>query len=606
MQKCEFSLKRDRETAVKRIALICMAVSVFLFILLLSKITAYSDDYHFGTVFDYDFSRFCDQTFSHYLESNGRLLVHFLLELTLLADTKIYMFLCPAVVVLCAYLICAICNQRVSLIELSLSVSVSILLLLGLPTVFLSSSVLWMSGSFNFVLPLAFVLVAIFFYSRSIQDNSVSVCSVIFCFLAGATTEQYGFYVCIAVWGIWIMALGRKAIRFRKFWIAPLFALIGYLTVLLAPGMWGRVDNETLGFWSFLDPQLLRMRFFEISVQYFDWNGCGIFVVLFVLLSASLIFSRRKYPRLLVLGYPVAVFLACANGIYAYYSGYVLFFYLLFLGILFVSRREHTALGCIILGSLGTQLLLLITAVYGYRTTMPLVFTLVLLSAYFLLEILRGRNHLFYFVVLMGIAVFSFGNYIDTYRGYDNAKIVLDENIEAMKECQDGGELHLSLDVDPYYGYTPFYENEYFYYAYLEYYEVDYGKTEIYLDGKDYVPFYIDGKIAKIPCYVDDNGAVYVPLLDLAESFGAYHINYEEKTVTYQINDLKVYQKTDPSIYKTNRLYSDADYENLIVDESDLLTLMCSFAFLSDTKAEELFGIEVVYDEENQCCVVKE
>lgn len=604
MNKENLSFNKNGASIVKLFSVVVMAVAVLLFILLLSKITAYSDDYRFGTFFDYGLLHFWDQTVSHYMESNGRLLVHFLLELTLLADTKIYMLLCPAVVVLCAYLICAVFYKQVSLLEFSAVTSLSILLLLGLPTVFLSSSILWMSGSFNFVLPLAFVLLGVFFYYRSIERKTLSFLSVFFCFIAGATTEQYGFYACIAIWGMWIMALVRKTIPLRKFWIAPLFVVIGYLTVLLAPGMWGRVDSETLGFWSFLDPQLLRMRFFDISVEYFDWNGCGIFIVLFVLLSASLVFSRQRYSRLLLIGYPVAIFLACANGIYAYYSGYVFFLYLLLLGILFVSKKDTTVLGCLLLGGLGTQLILLITAVYGYRTTMPLLFTLILLAAYFAVEIVRGRRLLWYPIVLIGVGLFSCGSYLTTYRGYSAAKVVLDENIEAMKTYRDIGELHLSLDVNPDYGYTPFYENDYFYYAYLEYYDVDYGKLDIYLDGLDYIPLYINGEKAGVPCYMEEDGKIYVPLADLAKSFGRYRLN-EDKTVTYKINGVKYYQQPVPGVYKTNRLYADKNYETVLAEENDLLTLICSFTFLSDTKLKEIFAMEVRYDEEQQCCFLE-
>ena len=82
---------------------IFLAYAVILTVLLLSKITVYSDDYYFGTFFDDGFLGFWEKTIDHFQNSNGRMLVHFLLEVTLLFDTKLYLFLCPLLIIGAVY-----------------------------------------------------------------------------------------------------------------------------------------------------------------------------------------------------------------------------------------------------------------------------------------------------------------------------------------------------------------------------------------------------------------------------------------------------------------------------------------------------------------------
>ena len=149
-----------------------LGTAVFLMILLLGQITVYSDDYYFGTFLSYDFTYFWDCTVNHYLYSNGRMLVHFLLEVVLLADTHIYMFLCPLVICLCAGLFLKMNSENLCFSTVCFSMGISIFLLLCLRAEILRTSLLWMSGSFNFLLPMGFVIAAIYFYDAALKNPS--------------------------------------------------------------------------------------------------------------------------------------------------------------------------------------------------------------------------------------------------------------------------------------------------------------------------------------------------------------------------------------------------------------------------------------------------
>lgn len=566
--------------------------SVFLTMLLLSQITVYSDDYCFGTFFEYGADTFCTNTADHYLHANGRILVHFLLELTLLGDIWIYFILCPVVVCLCGFFLLRIGAAKPSFSDTCLMMAITLLLLVGLRTEILQTSLLWMSGSFNFILPMIFVLTAVFFYERDLQRGTVGAAAVIFSFLAGATTEQYGFFSCIALWGMWIMVLIRREKSYRRISLPPLFAVVGYLTVLTAPGMWGRVNAETTGFWSFFEPEILHTRFEDVASLLFGFDGCGTLIVLFCLVSASLVFASRSYPKILCLGYPVALLIALLNGTRIYDAGIVFFLYLVFVSVVLILKKDHTTEGCLLLGSIGTQILLLITSVYGLRTASPLIFTVILFTGRFCYEILHDRSLVLHLLVLIFVLIFSLYHFIPTFQGYAEAKTTIDRNLNAIEKGKENGEIHLDLDVDRIYGYTPFYEDGYFYQSFLRYYHIDTEKTTVCLEGENYPPLDLNGKQSPLPC-VYNGDDVYLPLNSLVSAFGG-KITKDGDDYRIVFPELNLWLASVDGDYG---LYADAECKTLIVAEDHVLPSLCGFVYLESEWAESLFGLSVTYDE---------
>ena len=85
-----FSERTTESKGTKVFAAVIFSLSLVLLVMLLSRITLYSDDFYFGTFFDYGLPYFFENTADHYLTANGRMLVHFLLELTLIGDIWFY------------------------------------------------------------------------------------------------------------------------------------------------------------------------------------------------------------------------------------------------------------------------------------------------------------------------------------------------------------------------------------------------------------------------------------------------------------------------------------------------------------------------------------
>ena len=60
-----------------------------------AHLTVYSDDYWYGTFFQDGFKGFLRHSWNHYQNTNGRVYVHLLIPILLLADTKLFALLSP-------------------------------------------------------------------------------------------------------------------------------------------------------------------------------------------------------------------------------------------------------------------------------------------------------------------------------------------------------------------------------------------------------------------------------------------------------------------------------------------------------------------------------
>lgn len=577
------------------LAALFFAAAIVALCLLLSEMTVYSDDYHFGTFFRDGPGAFFEETVNHYCYSNGRLLVHFLLELTLLADTKVYLFLCPLLICLTIWLLPGVLGVRLTFAELCSAMGATIFLVIGLSTQMLRESLLWMSGSFNFVLPMGIVFAAAYFQKKYLTMGKVGFAGILFALLAGATTEQYGFFTCIVLWGMAIMHSVRAKKQIGKNFLLPLCALIGYLTVLLSPGIWLRIGNESGGLLTILNPAVLVKRFSEIMT--FVTNGCLPVLVFFCLAAASLVFAGKQYSKLLLLGYPIGLILYFGAQVNVALSELCFLLYLLFTAILLVCKREHTEMGCLLLGAFGSQLILLFSGVYGFRTTFPLAFMLILATVYFAVEVLRRCHWLWYLPVFAGVITVSMHWYLPTFQGYRSARAVIDENLAAVKKGESGGTIHLNLDVDESYGYTSFYHNSYFYGSFLKYYRIDPDTTAVFVESSYYPKVFVNGKNAFLPALIEDDGSVFFPIANVLElAGGSYEVGIDTTHISGQGSDYWLF--FDGSAFS---LYRDVATTDLVVGPQEVKESLCGKVYLRLEFFQPLFGINVTYDEEKNC-----
>jgi hypothetical protein len=109
-------------------------------------------------------------------------------------------------------------------------------------------SVYWLDGSANYLYPVFMLSWAVYIFDKSLSDNKKHYFLPLLCFFAGATTEQAGLMTA----GILFAIVASEKITGRKKLLAPHYAaaacLLGWLTVILAPGTFARHGIERTGF----------------------------------------------------------------------------------------------------------------------------------------------------------------------------------------------------------------------------------------------------------------------------------------------------------------------------------------------------------------------
>ena len=125
------------------------------------NLTLYSDDYWYGTFFQNGPAGFWEQTVAHYQNTNGRVLVHILIPLLLLADVKLFAILSPLLTAAIFLLALRTQNFAMGRGALLLGTALSLLTLLGSEIEYLRMSLYWLAAYFNYAFPLLFPLAAL-------------------------------------------------------------------------------------------------------------------------------------------------------------------------------------------------------------------------------------------------------------------------------------------------------------------------------------------------------------------------------------------------------------------------------------------------------------
>ena len=508
---------------------IFLAYAVILTVLLLSKITVYSDDYYFGTFFDEGFLGFWEKTIDHFQNSNGRMLVHFLLEVTLLFDTKLYLFLCPLLIIGAVYFGSRLVFPKAETGEILFAMAVTLLLIIGMGVELLRSSLLWMAASFGFILPITLLLAAFYQGQKALERNVWSPTSLILAFLAGATTEQFGLVSLIVFTGMALFSLGNRGQKKLRTFALPVLTLAGYLAVLLAPGTHNRINGEGLGISDLLDPSLFAQQFAAIMNDSLGVDGCMAIAALFITVTALLAFRTKKKKQLYYPGFPILLAVIILYQLKRYEICFVVTVAYLFYIAVVMLMTERKAAGLLTLGAVLSQAMMMVSITFGPRTTMPFLITLAILSAIFLAELMQKIDPWLYPLVFAVIAFWSWHSYEPTYRGYAANKIIINQNLDTIEQANTEGEAVIRTDWDETYGYTMMNAGNYFLTSFREYYQLD-DDVKIYFESENGVDLYIDeGRTTYQTLVVE--GTPCFNLQEVVETLGGI-IEFTEQEIT--------------------------------------------------------------------------
>lgn len=514
-------LRTHRENSGPRafwLGLGVLLAAVALHFILNCFITVYSDDYWYGTFYQNGLIGFLREMKQHYFNTNGRLYVHLIVPTVLLFDTKLFAVLSPLLLALLYALGAKYLNAALRPAGVLLSAGLGVLCTLASDVQYLRMSLLWISAYFNYVFPVLMTMAASVLQLRwyeGRQGRWEHVLGLFLALLAGASTEQCGIVSLVLVWGYALLDQIFCRDQPRRRWGYPLFVLLGFLTILLSPGSWARVDRGIEGgILSCLVPSVFLQRFYDAMIYLVKYPSTVLLLALVDVLAAVLCLRDRRLCRGLLSGFLFAVLQLCAFFLGWTWVGCVTAAVsLLVLALCLLPRREDWPTALTLLGALASNLMLIITTLNSERTAMVGIVCLIIAGVGLFLRLLPTLPRPTGCGLLAGTVAVCVLAYLPTLRGYMGSKRVVDANLASLEESRDTGVAYFSIDIDPRYRFTMCFEGNYFYQNFRKYYALDpdtrivftssrWNLAQIAGDASDPCPF---------PTLMDDTG-LYFPI----------------------------------------------------------------------------------------------
>lgn len=398
-----------RRRGLGRYGLLGITVMVFFGVFILCNyVRLYGDDFFYYAFTTEDIGYFVKRHVEHYQIANGRAIVHLLATL-FLGIPKVYWSICnglmlAGIVFFGGKLASHMEKGRGKALWGGIILAAAIGMLNPHMT---RQSVYWLTGSFNYVYPIFMLMIYWYFLNKSFYRHQYKWYIPVLGFLAAATVEQGSLMTFGLTLLVCLDLTFMKKYKWNKWMtITLLMVTLGMCSVILAPSTFYRASLENSSNLSLLElvkgnikTQGLQFLFtkymapFHILALGGAWGviislykqavkSLWLKIVLLVLCavgSIGLIVHLILYPTV----YPIRV----TNSLhYLWYLwigvGYLL---TLFYGALLVYKhhwiRNHTLpLIALILG-VGSQLMLIISPVYGPRNVLFAVFMFALYGA---------------------------------------------------------------------------------------------------------------------------------------------------------------------------------------------------------------------------------
>lgn len=218
--------------------LITFAVFFVLEAYSISTVVMTGDDFYYASFLKNGSAYFFSENILHYMETNGRALVHVLDEIFLAMPLMVWkfveLFAVSAIVLISAIVASGgVKNQK----KFKISLVMSCALFSMIDLFILRETVLWVTGSFNYVLPVLLVLVFYRVFTGLAEKEKGAWYLPIIALLAACTTEQSS---CAAVLVCMFVVVKTALVEKRKIKLTHILAipasLVGFALLFLAPG----------------------------------------------------------------------------------------------------------------------------------------------------------------------------------------------------------------------------------------------------------------------------------------------------------------------------------------------------------------------------------
>lgn len=230
-----------KEWAKKYLPIVITVVSIFTFIVILSfNMTYNSDEYNYSNItWTNDRISSIGDIFKSqkilYLNWTGRVIIHFIIQLLIYMGAWAYPIFNAIVFVLFIYCIMKLADMKINAASL---ICAALLVWLFQPV--FGETVMWLSGSVNYLWATTMLLFTIYFYKNIYRINSYLFIAII-AFLSGFIHENIIFVVMSFIF--YNLILNRENLKKKIVYIVGF--IIGSAFLLLSPGNLSRTAAES-------------------------------------------------------------------------------------------------------------------------------------------------------------------------------------------------------------------------------------------------------------------------------------------------------------------------------------------------------------------------
>ncbi|MTI47816.1 MAG: hypothetical protein FH761_08240 [Firmicutes bacterium] len=376
----------------------------------------YGDDYYYGTFLQ---SNFLQKHMDHYMYTNGRALVHFIVSLMLFFKTKLFMIVNPIMIIATIILVAKLATNDEKNYKIAIASGIVLFSMLSINIT--RESVFWLDGSFNYLLPILLSLLTIYLLRKSINTNEKYWYLPLVGFISGMTVEQGS---AITFGGVLLLILNSKFIERHNInfnhYLTLFFSLLGGLTVFLAPGNLIRMSIEKSDN-SVLDN--IKNIVFKVFL-YKDTQVYILLLIMCVILSLSILKKHNLFSKLLIaingvffilflnLGgkyiglMPVDIedkytLIIVIMGILAFMAGLIY----VSLDKLIVEKSEIFIISLIL--GFGAQIMMIVSPIYGYRI---LLSTIILFFIPIISTIIEFKDNRYMWIMIVVILSIYFSS----------------------------------------------------------------------------------------------------------------------------------------------------------------------------------------------------
>ena len=539
--------------------ILCVVTLTVLTVLFFINTRLFADDLLYFTFARHGFSTLISNLQMHYEEINARLLIHFIFSALLSFNSLIPIIAICVLITLSTFFFSSKLLQKGEKV-----LNVPLILLIGFTFFLMGDYVLvdgafWLSGFFNYVLPLMLLCIYLYFLQRT--NNKInSIIAIVFAFLCSISTEIYGAIVLVLT----LIYLIKAIIKKEKI-IVPIICLVlillGITFLFSSPGIQSRLlTNSDIGL---IKRGLILLTVF--SQMTFERAGLAVFFSISALSTA--ICSKKVLKNKFLFGSFLILalfFTTSVMGIvFPAYFGIILYVLysalLLRYGILLLKNNETIVFNSV--ATFGVSLgVACASGVVSHRVLFIVGVSLlaIFVRSIVLMELSHNKKRLL--IGILGILCIINTSHFFT-KTLANAK-VWDDNKRKIEEYESGDTIYLLNDVDECYFRPSF---EYYPSYYLPEFGVD-KQIKVKQQEKMYYSLMDENGATISDICIKRGNSYYIPIRVVAEYIGAdVEWQYDMAKVTYNEKLYKFKSSTNAVMTKDIGGYSFKTKAPLII-----------------------------------------